>query len=159
MTSRRSLLDVNVLVALFDPDHVYHDLAHDWLADNLHAGLATCPMTENGFVRVLSNPAYGAVVHRIPDLMARLEAFCASADHHFWPDDVSLRDTSLFDAAVVGGHRQLTDVYLLGLAKKKGGRLVTFDRAIPTRAVIGSDARTLAVVSFDETGSADGTRL
>ena len=108
---------------------------------------------------MLSNPAYGAVVHRVPDLVSRLEAFCASADHQFWPDDVSLRDTSLFDPAVVGGHRQLTDVYLLGLAKKQGGRLVTFDRTIPTRAVIGSDARTLAVVSVDETGLDDGARL
>ena len=148
---RRALLDVNVLVALFDPDHVHHDLAHDWFADHRHRGMATCPLTANDFVRVLPSPGYGAAVHRVPELVARFQAFCAAADE-FWPDAVSLRDVSLFDPAAVWGHQQLTDVYLLGLAKTMGGCLVTFDRTIPTRAVIGVHARTLAVVSAEEHG-------
>ena len=74
--SHIALLDVNVLVALFDPDHVHHTLAHDWFADEGTAGWATCPVTENGFVRVLANPAYGAAVTRPADLIARLNRFC-----------------------------------------------------------------------------------
>ena len=145
--SRVALLDVNVLVALFDPDHVHHDLAHDWFADNRTAGWATCPLTENGFVRVLANPAYGSAVARAATLNARLRKFCESGQHEFWPDQVSLLDDRLFDVSLIGGHRQLTDVYLLGLAKKKGGRLVTFDRAIPLRAVVGADSSALDIVS------------
>jgi toxin-antitoxin system PIN domain toxin len=145
--SRTALLDVNVLVALFDPDHVHHELAHDWFAENRSHGWATCPVTENGFVRVLANPAYGGTVTRATALVARLRTFCASGRHEFWPDQVSLRDETLFDTAFLSGHRQLTDIYLLGLAKKKGGRLVTFDRTIPLKAVVGARRDLLAVVS------------
>jgi hypothetical protein len=143
-----ALLDVNVLVALFDPDHVHHELAHDWFADNRRHGWATCPVTESGFLRVLSNPAYGiSEVARPGDLVARLRRFCASGHHQFWPDAVSLRDEMLFDLAMVAGHRQLTDVYLLGLAKKEGGRLATFDRTIPLKAVKGLRPDVLAVIT------------
>lgn len=142
-----ALLDVNLLVALFDPDHVHHNLAHDWFADNRSAGWATCPITENGFVRVLANPAYGSVVLRPADLVERLRVFCASGHHHFWPETVSLTDRALFNPACIGGHRQLTDIYLLGLAKKVGGRLATLDRTIPLKAVIGVRADHLQVLS------------
>lgn len=53
-----ALLDVNVLVALFDPAHVHHDAAHAWFGEHCAQGWATCALTENGLVRVLSNPAY-----------------------------------------------------------------------------------------------------
>lgn len=145
--SRVALLDVNVLVALFDPDHVHHDLAHDWFADEGSAAWATCPTTENGFVRVLSNAAYGATVSRAPDLLARMRRFCASRGHVFWRDSVSLSDQAVFDGSMLAGHRQLTDVYLLGLAHAHGGRLATFDRSIPLRAVKGATARDLAVIA------------
>jgi hypothetical protein len=145
--TRPALLDVNVLVALFDPDHIHHELAHDWFADNRTDGWATCPVTENGFLRVLANPAYGSAVTRPPDLATRLRRFCDSGHHQFWPDAVSLRDNALFDAAFIAGHRQLTDVYLLGLAKMKGGRLVTFDRAIPLKAVRGAGREALEVIA------------
>ena len=144
---RPALLDVNVLIALFDPDHVHHEIAHDWFSDNRTAGWATCPVTENGFLRVLSNPAYRSASHRLPDLTAGLRTFCGDPQHQFWADAVSLRDATLFASALFAGHRQLTDVYLLGLAKKKGGCLVTFDRTIPVKAVIGADGETLAVVA------------
>jgi predicted nucleic acid-binding protein len=58
--TRPALLDVNFLVALFDPDHIHHDAAHDWFADERAHGWATCPLTENGLVRVVTNAAYGA---------------------------------------------------------------------------------------------------
>ena len=144
---RVGLLDVNVLVALFDPDHVHHDLAHDWLADHKRAGWATCPITENGLVRVLSNPAYPAGSYPAADLAVRLRAFAESGHHVFWPDDVSLRDRTLFQHPLASGHRHLTDVYLLALAKRHDGALVTFDRSIPLAAVAGATRQHLHVVS------------
>lgn len=144
---RPALLDVNFLIALFDPDHVHHEIAHDWFADNRRYGWATCPVTENGFLRVLASPAYRSAVHRIPDLTALLGTFCADSAHQFWPATVSLRDATIFNPSLIAGHRQITDVYLLGLARKQGGCLVTFDRAIPVGAVVGADTSTLAVVS------------
>jgi hypothetical protein len=145
--SRVALLDVNLLVALFDPDHVHHDLAHDWFEQNRSGGWATCPVTENGFVRVLSNPGYGAAVTRAASLVEVLGRFCASGGHEFWPGDVSLRDRQLFNLRLAGGHRHVTDIYLLGLAKKKGGRLATFDRGIPVKAVVGASDTTLEIIS------------
>ena len=109
--ARVSLLDVNVLVALFDPDHVHHDLAHDWFADHRGDGWATCATTENGFVRILANPAYQADAPRLATALERLQRFCASGNHHFWPNAVSLRDTGLFSLGSARGHRQITDVY------------------------------------------------
>lgn len=145
--SRIALLDVNLLVALFDPDHVHHDLAHDWFADSRANGWATCPATETGVVRVLGNPRYGAALTRPTDLIERLRQFCGTAHHRFWSDAVSLRDEKIFRMAFVRGHRQLTDVYLLGLAVTMGGCLATFDRTIPLEAVVGATRQTLQVIS------------
>ena len=148
--SRIALLDVNVLVALFDPDHVHHDAAHDWFAQEGRAGWATCPLTEAGFIRVLSNPAYAGTVTRAVDVAGRLRRFCGSSGHEFWPGDVSLLDGSVFDLSQIAGYRQLTDVYLLGLAKARGGRLVTFDRSILLRSVKGATAGSLEVIALVE---------
>lgn len=141
-----ALLDVNLLVALFDPDHIHHELAHDWFAENRDAGWATCPVTENGFVRVLGNPAYGAAPHRPAQLVERMRTFCASGHHHFWPNAVSLTDQTIFNPSFIRGHRQVTDVYLLGLAFKMRGRLATFDRTIPLASVLGVARNTLQIV-------------
>jgi uncharacterized protein len=143
-----ALLDVNVLVALFDPDHVHHDAAHDWFEDHRGSGWATSPITESGFVRVLSNPQYAGTLVRPSDLAGRLTRFCRAARHTFWPADVSLLDTTLFDLSRAGGHRQLTDVYLLGLAVSRGGCLATFDRSIPLGAVKGATPAALQVISL-----------
>lgn len=143
---RVALLDVNVLVALFDAEHVHHDVAHDWFADHHERGWATCPVTENGFVRVVSNPAYGSRV-RAATLIASLRKFCSSPHHQFWPDDVSLTDAAVFDLTFAAGHRQITDVYLLGLARRMGGRLATFDSSIPLKAVIEAKVDSLAVIA------------
>jgi len=142
-----ALLDVNLLAALFDPDHIHHELAHDWFADHHQNGWATCPVTENGFVRVLANPAYGSSVTRPVELVDRLSRFCSTRHHVFWPDAVSIRDKRTFNPSMIRGHRQVTDVYLLGLAAKMGGCLATFDRTIPLSAVTGATRSTLAVVS------------
>jgi uncharacterized protein len=142
-----TLLDVNVLIALFDPDHLHHEIAHDWFADHHKAGWATCPITQTGFVRVLANPAYGAGIVRPMELVERLSQLCKSRHHVFWNDSVSLLDDTLFRASHIAGSRQLTDIYLVGLATKMKGRLATFDRTIPVRAVVGATSGTLAVIA------------
>jgi toxin-antitoxin system PIN domain toxin len=142
----RALLDVNLLVALFDPDHIHHETAHDWFAANASDGWASCAITENGFVRVLSNPAYGAVMSRPSELVARLRRFCKGSGYQFWTDDVSLRDETLFDPAFLTS-RQITDIHLLGLARRRGGRLATFDRTIPLKAVVGARRELLEIVA------------
>jgi toxin-antitoxin system PIN domain toxin len=145
--SGAGLLDVNVLIALFDPDHVHHEIAHDWFADNRTSGWATCPLTENGFLRVLGNPARGGEVARVPDLVARLKKFCASGHHEFWADSISLRDEQWFDPSAARGYKHLTGVYLLGLAVKREGRLVTFDQKVPLAAVKHARRSSLEVVA------------
>lgn len=145
--TRPALLDVNVLVALFNPAHVHHELAHDWLADHGTDGWATCPLTENGFVRVLSGPASGVPGLRAAELLERLQRFCASEHHVFWPDAVSLLDSTVFNSKLVSGHRQLTDIYLLGLATRMKGTLATFDRTIPVGAVVGATRTALSVIA------------
>ena len=135
-----ALLDVNVLVALFDPHHIHHDSAHDWFEANRAFGWATCPVTELGFVRAVS----GVSGERAATAVERLRAFCASGDHQFWRDALSLQDEA-FDLSRANA-RQLTDVYLLGLAVNRKGRLATFDRGIPLGAVRGATREHLAVI-------------
>ena len=144
-----ALLDVNVLVALFDPDHVHHELAHDWFAEQRANGWATCALTENGLVRVLCHAKYGAVVNRPDEIVGRLRAFCGSGHHVFWPDTVSLRDERLFNPSLIRGHRQVSDIYLLGLATKMSGALATFNRSISAGAVVGASRQTLAVIEAE----------
>ncbi len=132
--ARVALLDVNVLLALVDPDHVHHDLAHDWFAGQRPHGWATCPLTETAFVRVLSHRRYGAGL-RPADAVAALAAFKASGQHHFWSDTVSLTDEALFRADRIPTARYVTGAYLLALARKRLGVLATFDAAVPITAV------------------------
>ena len=135
----RSLLDVNFIIALLDPDHVFHDQSHSWWADNSNSGWASCPLTENGVVRIMSNPNYSGKIRFSPThLINRLQMFAAQTDHEFWPDEVSLLDDSVFVADRIHGSRQLTDIYLLALAVRHFGRLVTFDQSIPLTAVTGA---------------------
>jgi uncharacterized protein len=145
--NRVALLDVNLLVALFDPDHFHHDVAHDWFSDNRPIGWATCPITENGLVRVLANPKYGSPVATVPAVVDRLQRFRASGHHVFWPDDVTLCDGARFKVASARGYRQLTDVYLLGLAVHHGGRLATLDHSIPVGAVEGATKEAIVIVA------------
>ncbi len=142
--SPTALLDVNLLIALFDPDHIHHEPAHLWFAAHRSAGWATCPLTENGIVRILSNPAYSPTTERTARIVERLRAFRSSGHHVFWSDDVSLCDPSAFRLSV--GHRQLTDVYLLGLARAHDARLATLDRSIPLKAVRGATSEHLVVI-------------
>jgi uncharacterized protein len=145
--SRPALLDVNLLIALFEPGHPHHEVAHDWFADNQKNGWATCALTQNGFVRILSNPKQGVALNRVVDLLNHLGRFCASKHHAFWPDSISLTDRKIFNPSLFGGHRQISDIYLLGLAKKNGGHLATLDASIPLGAVVGATKDHLSVIS------------
>ena len=132
----RALLDVNVIIALLDPDHAFHERAHDWWMANLKHGWASCPLTENGVVRIMSHPNYSQKARFTPvDLIGRLRQFAEESNHEFWADEISLRDEKTFAAERIHSSRQLTDLYLLALATKHDGRLVTFDQGIPLSAV------------------------
>ena len=141
----RALLDVNVLLALFDRGHIHHSAAMSWWSNNGHAGWASCPLTQNGFVRIASQKGY-ARPSPLPDVLSLFSRQIAKDDHQFWPDDVSITDDRIFDRSRILGPNQITDVYLLGLAVKNGGRLVTFDRGLPLRAVRGAEARHIVVL-------------
>src|SRR5215472_7277126 len=131
-----ALLDINVLVALFDPAHPNHEEAHHWFGAQKRQGWATCPITVNGCVRVLSNPAYPTLDATPAEVISRLRSLCSATDHSFWEDSVPLADESLFRPRLIAGHQKITDAYLLGLAVRHQGTLATFDRSIPLKAVI-----------------------
>ena len=135
-----ALLDVNVFVALFDPADNNHEDAHNWFSRNRKHGWATCPITINGGIRVLSNPADPSVEATPAEVASRLRTLCSTLDNHFWEDSVSLMDESLFRPSMIRGHQRIADVYLLGLAVRNHGRLATFDQSIPFNAVLGANA-------------------
>jgi uncharacterized protein len=141
----RALLDVNVLIALFDADHVFHARAWKWFEQHGRRGWASCALTQNGCLRVMSQPGYPNPVP-IASMLARLRDAVGAPEHAFWPDDASLLDPKRFVAARIHGPRQLTDVYLLGLAVGHGGRLASFDAGIALSAVVGAEPRHLVVV-------------
>jgi toxin-antitoxin system PIN domain toxin len=120
-----------VLVALFDASHLNHDAAHRWFADAGRQSWATCPITENGFVRVLSHHSYPSVQATPNEVADRLSAFIGRRGHVFWPDDISL--LSGLDAgsrARLVGSQQVTDFYLAALAHHHAGCLATFDGSL-----------------------------
>jgi len=142
-----ALLDVNVLIALFDPDHVHHDTAHDWFADHRALGWATCPLTENGFLRAASRAARTRHPVAIATLVQALRTFTASGQHEFWNDDVTLLDERQFNPEAARGHQQFTDIYLLALAVRRKGTLVTFDRSVPLVAVKNARSEHLSILA------------
>ena len=137
------LLDINVLLALSDSMHVHHDVAHRWFAKMGREAWATCPITENGYLRIASHPNFPNRPGDVSTVLAILHQFCASEGHHFWADDISI--TTLLEPDVVVSHNQVTDIYLLGLAVHNGGKLATLDRRIPAKAVQGG-TRALEVI-------------
>ena len=131
------LLDVNVLIALIDPGHVAHEDAHRWFETTGHSSWATCPLTANGVICILGNPKYpnspGSPA-RVAPIMQSLRGL---PGHEFWPDDVSLVDCAAIDTEKLLTSAQVTDTYLLALAKVHGGALATFDRKLSVLAVRG----------------------
>jgi toxin-antitoxin system PIN domain toxin len=141
----RALFDVNVLIALLDADHALHASATRWFGDHVRRGWASSPITQNGCVRVMSHQGYP---NPLPPraVIERLAEATATPHHEFWPDDVSLIDPRVADAARVHGPRQITDLYLLALAVRHDGRFVTFDGAVASTAVRGATSKHLVVL-------------
>ena len=136
----RALLDVNVLIALLDADHALHARATQWFARHARAGWASCPITQNGCVRIMSHPGYPNALS-VRAVMERLAEAGSSAYHEFWPDDISLLDARIADSARIHGPRQLTDLYLLALAVRRGGQFVTFDSSVSLSAIRGAEKK------------------
>ena len=135
----RALLDVNVLIALLDADHLHHRRATAWLTENIAFGWASCAITQNGCVRIMSQPGYPNALPTAR-VAERLRAATRTPHHAYVHDALSLLDAERFDSEQLLGHRQVTDAWLLGLAVAHGLRLVTFDAAMPLRVVRGARA-------------------
>lgn len=140
----RHLLDVNVLIALIDPAHVQHDLVHEWFARVGHEAFATCPITENGLLRIVGHPKYPNSPGPPSVVVAALAAIRGLPGHAFWPDSISLVESPLVDPDLLSSHSRVTDSYLLALAKEHKGKLATMDQKLATEVVTdGKSALTL----------------
>lgn len=128
MTTR--LLDVNVLIALAWPNHVHHEPAQRWFAASGQKAWATCPLTQLAFVRISSNPRIVAATVSPREAARTLAAVTTQPGHEFWPDSLELTGVAELAATALVGHRQVTDAYLVAMAREHGGRLATFDRGI-----------------------------
>ncbi len=124
------LLDVNMVLALFWPPHSSHAAALRWFSKNAADGWATCALTQSGFVRLMSNPGVTMGDVSAEDALERLKENCEAAGHEFWPMNLGFAEAVRLSGVKLEGHRQVTDIYLIGLAVKHKGRLVTFDKAL-----------------------------
>jgi toxin-antitoxin system PIN domain toxin len=129
-TKPRYLLDLNALVALADPDHKHHHAMQKWFLRTGKANWGVCPLTEAGFVRVTTNPAYHGANRTVAQAAAILADFARHPGYHYWAISVPWTKLTTGFSARVLGHQQVTDSYLLGLAVKEDGVLVTFDKGI-----------------------------
>ena len=141
----RALLDINVLIALLDADHLHHRAATSWLNANGADGWASCPLTQNGCIRILSQAAYPNALPAAA-VAERLAAATATKFHAFWADSISLLDAKRIAWSTALGARALTDAYLLALAVANKGRFVTLDRTVQLATVKGATARHLVVL-------------
>ena len=124
--------------------HIHHEISHQWFAEKGQQAWATCPLTENGFVRIASHPNYPNRPGDVPAVLSILRQVCESPGHHFWNEDLTILEIMQTDAIIT--HAQITDVYLLGLALSKQGKLATLDLRIPVNAVRGG-AGALEIIS------------
>ena len=141
----RALLDVNLLIALLDAAHIHHQRASQWLEQSLHHGWASCPLTQNGCLRIMAQPAYPQALP-LAAVAQRLGQAAATPAHLFIADDYSLLDADSLHWPQLLGHRQVTDAYLLGLAVRHGCRFVSFDARVNLAAVPGAKAEHLWVL-------------
>lgn len=142
---KRALLDINVLLALLDSDHVDHQRARNWLDSEIRHGWASCAVTQNGFVRIICQPRYPSPVAPA-SAIERLARAVGTTQHEFWPSSVSLLDGRTVIPRNIHGPKQVTDAYLLALAVAHGGRFVTFDQAVALSAVPGAKPENLTVL-------------
>ncbi|HEV2102303.1 MAG TPA: TA system VapC family ribonuclease toxin [Candidatus Acidoferrum sp.] len=127
---KTALLDVNVLVALLWPAQESHAKVQSWFKRRSSEGWATCPLTQAGFVRIVSNPAFSPSAVSPGEAAEALRKSLAHPNHEYWPADISyLEGIEPFLSQIVR-HKQVSDAYLLGLAIHHGGSLVTMDRGV-----------------------------
>jgi len=131
------LLDVNVLIALADPQHINHQVAHAWFDREGVSGFATCPIIENGLLRIIGSSRYDHPIRSPGEAVPFLRSMTALPGHQFWADDLSLARSSIVTIDRIRTPGQVTDAYLLALAVSKGGRLATLDRRLSPDAVAG----------------------
>ena len=141
----RALLDVNVLIALLDAGHVHHAAATAWLHRSIGKGWASCPLTQNGCLRILSTEGYPRR-QPVAAVAARLAEATQAPHHEFWPDEISVLDGERFDQSRWLTSRQITDAYLLALAVQRGGTFVTLDRNVDRALARGAERRHLTVI-------------
>jgi uncharacterized protein len=141
----KALLDVNVLIALHDREHVHHNHVVQWLHGNQDAGWASCPLTQNGCLRIMSQPGYSNP-QPMAALVRMLRQSTRASAHTWLPDDISLLDERHLNGQLIHNPAQLTDLYLLALAVKHSAKLVTLDRRIPINAVVHATPAHLIVL-------------
>jgi len=145
VSTRPALLDVNVLIALLDADHIHHLDARGWLTTNITSGWASCAITQMGAARVMSGQRYPADLSTKAAL-ALVATATATTHHACWPCDIAITDPTHIDTAHLLGPGQITDAYLLALAVEHGGRFVTFDRRVSLAPVPRATAEHLVVL-------------
>ncbi len=131
----RYLLDVNLLLALLDPKHIFHESAHLWVEKDPDARWLTCPLVQNGVIRVASQIKYPNQLGTATEVKRILQAFCEDSRHEFCPDDITLLDSSHLDHPEMLTPSRVTDLYLLALACHHKVKLATFDGRIPFKAI------------------------
>ena len=130
-----TLLDANFLIALMVEDHPHHHAALRFFPEAQATGWATCAIIENALLRIVGSPAFPGGPGSPQAIRKHFLAYLASPGHQFWTDDLSLCDPTYFPELPAAKH--LTDIYLLGLAVKRGGRFATFDAKIDASVLPG----------------------
>lgn len=137
---------MNVWVALLDEAHVHHIQALTF-ARRPKVKIATCPIIENGIIRILNLPGYSRLGPAgFETVRNKLQQICTDLDHEFWPDEVSLRTESGINWSRVLGHNQITDIYLLALAVARKGCFVTLDHRVTLSTVNSSSSKNLMLL-------------
>ena len=127
---KTALLDLNVLTALLWPAHEHHEPAHRWFGAGFDGSWATCSLTQLGFVRLVSNPAFSRDALAPVEATALLARNLGHRGHQFWSDGLQLPAALRGMESRLQGHRQVTDAYLLAMAHRNKGVLATFDRGL-----------------------------
>ncbi|MBL0124601.1 MAG: VapC toxin family PIN domain ribonuclease [Betaproteobacteria bacterium] len=152
-TSRPSsaphLLDANVLIALAWPNHVHHVVAHAWFEKAGHQSWATCPLTQLAFVRISSNPKIISTAVSPRAAVKALGEMIALAGHVFWADDLQVNNLASFTSNALVGHRQVTDAYLIELAKRRKGKVATLDAGLADLLPPAERARYVAFIGAE----------
>lgn len=135
----KALLDVNVLISLIDEQHINHRRAQTWLLDSPEVQWLSCPITQNGVVRIVSSPSY-STKWSMRHVQRSLRLLMEATDHQFVADDISLLDDRHIQLDRLVSPKQITDTYLLALAARHGATFATLDARIATDAVLSPDA-------------------